>query len=166
MGLKGSFVHKTRLLRKNLRLLHLEYKARRAGLFERYKTTDVSIAQGLFERQGKRGSREEINTTGLAGGMHWPCKGPIPAALTGPENLPPAPLSLAAPKGALLIAFSYHSFTRKRVIHLFGCHLIIDLVFQQLRPNVLDYAFLIPAYRIHVIPSTPKPTISVSILQV
>jgi len=42
-----------------------------------------------------------IKTTGLAGGLHWPCKGLIPAALTGPEVTPPATPSLAAPKGAL-----------------------------------------------------------------
>ena len=43
----------------------------------------------------------QIKTTGLAGGLHWPCKGLIPAALTGPEVTPPATPSLAAPKGAL-----------------------------------------------------------------
>ena len=43
----------------------------------------------------------KIKTTGLAGGLHWPCKGLIPAALTGPEVTPPATPSLAAPKGAL-----------------------------------------------------------------
>ncbi|MFR9258955.1 MAG: hypothetical protein ACLVMH_08685 [Christensenellales bacterium] len=48
-----------------------------------------------------------IMTTGLAGGLTKPCKGILPAALTRIEDPPTAPLSLAAPKGAVFYALFY-----------------------------------------------------------
>ena len=46
-------------------------------------------------------------TIGLAGGLTKPCKGILPAALTRIEDPPTAPLSLAAPKGAVFYALFY-----------------------------------------------------------
>ena len=83
-----------------------------------------------------------IMTTGLAGGLTKPCKGILPAALTRIEDPPTAPLSLAAPKGAVFYALFYqlrplmvvfflvpiYRLTRKRVNQLFHRQLFISTV--------------------------------------
>ncbi|MFR8439241.1 MAG: hypothetical protein ACLVCR_08355, partial [Lachnospiraceae bacterium] len=83
--------------------------------------------------------RNAIMTTGLAGGLTKPCKGILPAALTRIEDPPTAPLSLAAPKGAVFYALFYqlrplmvvfflvpiYRLTRKRVNQLFHRQLFI-----------------------------------------
>ena len=85
----------------------------------------------------------KIMTTGLAGGLTKPCKGILPAALTRIEDPPTAPLSLAAPKGAVFYALFYqlrplmvvfflvpiYRLTRKRVNQLFHRQLFILFVF-------------------------------------
>ena len=103
-------------------------------------------------------------TTGLAGGLTKPCKGILPAALTRIEDPPTAPLSLAAPKGAVFYALFYqlrplmvvfflvpiYRLTRKRVNQLFHRQLFILFVFSQLIANIFFNRPFISSYRIYI----------------
>lgn len=119
-------------------------------------------------------------TTGLAGGLTKPCKGILPAALTRIEDPPTAPLSLAAPKGAVFYALFYqlrplmvvfflvpiYRLTRKRVNQLFHRQLFILFVFSQLIANIFFNRPFISSYRIYIISSTPKLAIPISIFHI
>ena len=122
----------------------------------------------------------KIMTTGLAGGLTKPCKGILPAALTRIEDPPTAPLSLAAPKGAVFYALFYqlrplmvvfflvpiYRLTRKRVNQLFHRQLFILFVFSHLIANIFFNRPFISSYRIYIISSTPKLAIPISIFHI
>lgn len=62
-----------------------------------------------------------IKTTGKAGGLLYAYKTPLPAALKAHESLPPAPPSLATPKGVLFLFALFVRLTRKRVYDFAHC---------------------------------------------
>ena len=119
-------------------------------------------------------------TTGLAGGLTKPCKGILPAALTRIEDPPTAPLSLAAPKGAVFYALFYqlrplmvvfflvpiYRLTRKRVNQLFHRQLFILFVFSQLIANIFFNRPFISSYRIYIISSCPEMPIPVLVFEI
>ena len=66
-----------------------------------------------LEQQAVR-LNDKIKTTGKAGGLLYAYKAPLPAALKAHESLPPAPPSLATPKGVLFYLARSPSGGRKK----------------------------------------------------
>ena len=62
-------------------------------------------------------------------------------------------------KGLLLV-------TRKRVRVFFECQLIVDDIFLQLILDLLGDLLIILSRRIHIVPSAPKTSIPILVLQV